>query len=122
MIQDREELKEELERMREDKAHARELIHKAREERSEARQQEERLREERDKAREESRKAKEDKEQLESKVALLHERCDRLNRRIRCSDGSYTGLTLISTALRVRGESRRTVVCILKRLRSCFHQ
>ncbi|CAK6974943.1 centrosomal protein of 164 kDa-like isoform X2 [Scomber scombrus] len=82
LIQDREELKEELERMREDKTHARELIHKAREERSEARQQEERLREERDKAREESRRAKEDKEQLESKVALLHERCDRLSRRI----------------------------------------
>ncbi|CAJ1066140.1 centrosomal protein of 164 kDa-like isoform X1 [Xyrichtys novacula] len=82
LIQEREQLKEELKMTREEKNQARELLHKAREERSEAKVEEGRLREERDKAREERRKAKEDKERLESKVALLQERCDRLNRRI----------------------------------------
>lgn len=69
--------------MREEKHQARELIQRAREERSEAKKEEERLREERDKAREESRRAKVEKERLESKVALLQERCDRLSRRVR---------------------------------------
>ncbi|XP_028275314.1 centrosomal protein of 164 kDa-like isoform X2 [Parambassis ranga] len=68
--------------MRVEKAQARELTHRAREERSEAKEEAQRLREERDKAREESRRAKEEKEGLESKVALLQERCDRLSRRI----------------------------------------
>lgn len=84
LIQERDQLKEELERMREEKHQARELIQRAREERGEAKEEEERLREERDRARDESRRAKVDKERLESKVALLQERCDRLSRRIRC--------------------------------------
>ncbi|XP_036938914.1 centrosomal protein of 164 kDa-like isoform X2 [Acanthopagrus latus] len=82
LIQERDQLKEELERMREEKHQARELIQRAREERGEAKEEEERLREERDRARDESRRAKVDKERLESKVALLQERCDRLSRRI----------------------------------------
>lgn len=69
--------------MREEKHQARELIQRAREERGEAKEEEERLREERDRARDESRRAKVDKERLESKVALMQERCDRLSRRIR---------------------------------------
>lgn len=85
LIQERDQLKEELERTREEKHHARELIQRAREERSEAKEEEGRLREERDKAREESMRAREGKELLESKVALLQERCDRLSRRVRCS-------------------------------------
>ncbi|XP_028275300.1 centrosomal protein of 164 kDa-like [Parambassis ranga] len=80
LIQERDQLKEELERMRVEKAQAGELIHRAREERSEAKEEAQRLREERDKARE--RRAKEEKEGLESKVALLQERCDHLSHRI----------------------------------------
>ncbi|XP_074534837.1 uncharacterized protein cep164 [Halichoeres trimaculatus] len=83
LIQERDQLKEELRRMREEKNQARELMQRAREERSEAKVEEERLREERDKAREERRRAKEDKERLESKVAQLQDRCDRLSRRNR---------------------------------------
>ncbi|CAI5694432.1 unnamed protein product [Oreochromis niloticus] len=82
LIQERDQLREELERMREEKAQARELINRAREERSEAKEKEERLREELDRAREESRRAREDKEHLETKVALLQERCDRLSHRV----------------------------------------
>ncbi|XP_063348993.1 centrosomal protein of 164 kDa-like isoform X3 [Pelmatolapia mariae] len=82
LIQERDRLREELERMREEKAQARELINRAREERSEAKEKEERLREELDRAREESRRAREDKEHLETKVALLQERCDRLSHRV----------------------------------------
>lgn len=82
LIQERDQLKEELERMREEKHQARELIQRAREERGEAKEEEERLREERDKAREESRRSKLEKERLESKVALLQERCDNLSRRV----------------------------------------
>ncbi|XP_039453994.1 centrosomal protein of 164 kDa isoform X4 [Oreochromis aureus] len=82
LIQERDQLREELERMREEKAQARELINRAREERSEAKEKEERLREELDQAREESRRAREDKEHLETKVALLQERCDRLSHRV----------------------------------------
>lgn len=85
LIQERDHLKVELERMREEKHQARELIQRAREEKSKAREEEERLREERDKAKEESRRAREDKERLESKLALLQERCDRLSRRVRYS-------------------------------------
>lgn len=92
LIQERDQLKEELERTREEKHQARELIQRAREERSEAKEEEERLREERDKAREESRRAKEGKERLDSKVALLQEKCDRLGRRVR-----YTFLHRTST-------------------------
>lgn len=76
---------EELERMREEKTQARELLQRAREERSEAKEEGERLREERDKAREESRRSKENKERLESKVALLQERCNHLSRSVRYS-------------------------------------
>ncbi|KAM9359161.1 uncharacterized protein cep164 [Symphorus nematophorus] len=82
LIQERDQLKEELERMREEKHQARELLQRSREERIEAKEEVERLRDERDKAREESRRAKVDKERLESKVALLEERCDRLSRRV----------------------------------------
>ncbi|XP_034404233.1 centrosomal protein of 164 kDa-like [Cyclopterus lumpus] len=82
LIREREQLTEELERTREEKRQARELVQRAREERSEAKEEEERLRGERDKAREESRRAKEDKARLESKVALLQERCDHLGRRV----------------------------------------
>ncbi|XP_076748306.1 uncharacterized protein cep164 isoform X2 [Maylandia zebra] len=82
LIQERDRLREELERMREETAQARELINRAREERSEAKEKEERLREELDRAREESRRAREDKEHLETKVALLQERCDRLSHRV----------------------------------------
>ncbi|XP_034058691.1 centrosomal protein of 164 kDa-like isoform X4 [Gymnodraco acuticeps] len=81
LMQEREQLTEELERMREERHKARELLQRAREEKSEAKQGEERLREEGERAREESRRSKEDKGRLESKVALLQERCDRLTRR-----------------------------------------
>ncbi|XP_033970368.1 centrosomal protein of 164 kDa-like [Trematomus bernacchii] len=81
LMQEREQLTEELERMREERHQARELLQRAREEKSEAKQGEERLREEGERAREESRRSKEDKGRLESKVALLQERCDRLTRR-----------------------------------------
>ncbi|XP_010792179.1 centrosomal protein of 164 kDa-like isoform X2 [Notothenia coriiceps] len=80
-MQEREQLTEELEKMREERHQARELLQRAREEKSEAKQGEERLREEGERAREESRRSKEDKGRLESKVALLQERCDRLTRR-----------------------------------------
>lgn len=83
MTLERDQLKLELERRREEQAQAQELLHVVREERNEARLGEARLREERDKVREESMKAKEDKERLESKVALLEERCNRLSRRVR---------------------------------------
>lgn len=82
LIQERDELKAELERMREEKHQARDLIQRAREERSEAKEREERLREERDKAKEESRRAKEEKQRLQSKLTLVQERCDRLGRRV----------------------------------------
>ncbi|XP_067364090.1 centrosomal protein of 164 kDa-like isoform X1 [Channa argus] len=82
LIQERDHLKEELQRMIEEKHQARELIQRAWEEKSKAKVDEERLREERDKAREESRRAKQDKEQLESKLALLQERCDYLSQRV----------------------------------------
>ncbi|XP_037630813.1 centrosomal protein of 164 kDa-like isoform X2 [Sebastes umbrosus] len=82
LIQERDQLTEELERMREEKHQARELLQRAREERSEAKEGEERLRVERHRDREESRRTKEDKERLESKVALLQDRCDRLTRTV----------------------------------------
>lgn len=82
LIQERDQLKEELERLREEKHQARALIQRAREERDGAKEQEGRLRRDRDKAVEESRRAKAEKEQLESKVSLLQDRCDRLSRRV----------------------------------------
>ncbi|XP_074497486.1 uncharacterized protein cep164 isoform X4 [Sebastes fasciatus] len=82
LIQERDQLTEELERMREEKHQARELLQRAREERSEAKEGEERLRLERHRDREESRRTNEDKERLESKVALLQDRCDRLTRTV----------------------------------------
>ncbi|XP_071214326.1 centrosomal protein of 164 kDa-like isoform X2 [Salvelinus alpinus] len=50
--------------------------------RDRARQEAERTREERDKAKEESRRMKEERDWLESKVELLQERCDRLCHRV----------------------------------------
>ncbi|KAM3616746.1 uncharacterized protein V6R79_022552 [Siganus canaliculatus] len=82
LIQERDQLKEELERMREEKRQAREVLHRAREEREKATDEVLTLREQRDQAMEESRRAAADKEQLESRVALLQERCDRLSCRV----------------------------------------
>ncbi|KAM9801299.1 uncharacterized protein cep164 [Neosynchiropus ocellatus] len=78
LIQERHQLKQDMERAREESSKTRELLLKAREERSESKLEEKRLRLERDKARAESRKVREEKERLESKVARLQERCDRL--------------------------------------------
>lgn len=83
LVRERDQLSEELQRLREEVAQARELSHRAREERDEAKDQRDRMREERDKAREENRAAREDREQLERKVVLLQERCDRLTCRVR---------------------------------------
>lgn len=85
LIQERDQLKEELERLREEKHQARALIQRAREERDGAKEEEERLRKDRGKAIEESRRTKVEKERLESKVSLLQERCDRLSCRVRYS-------------------------------------
>ncbi|KAK2846936.1 hypothetical protein Q5P01_009935 [Channa striata] len=82
LIQERDHLKEELQRMREEKHQAQELIQRAREEKCKAKEDEERLREEMDKAREESRGAQQDRERLESRLALLQERCDCLSQRV----------------------------------------
>lgn len=85
LIQERDQLKVQLERMREEKHQAQVLIQKAREEKNKAMEEKERLREEKDSAQEESRRAKQDRERLESKVALLQERCDCLSCRVRYS-------------------------------------
>ncbi|KAM4628002.1 uncharacterized protein cep164 isoform 2-T3 [Polymixia lowei] len=82
LIQERDQLKEELARVREERDRARELTQRAREERSAAKEEAERMRKERDKDREEIRRAGEDKERLENKVDVLQERCDRLGRRV----------------------------------------
>ncbi|XP_015257650.1 PREDICTED: centrosomal protein of 164 kDa-like [Cyprinodon variegatus] len=71
IVRERDQLKEELQRLREEVTQAREVSHRAREERDEAKSQRQRMKEERDRARE-------DKGRLESKVALLQERCDTL--------------------------------------------
>lgn len=91
LVKERDQLKEELLRTREEVAQARELAHRAREERNEAKEAEERMRAERDKTREECRRSKEDKERLESKVALLQERCDHLGCRVRYSTPTQPG-------------------------------
>lgn len=100
LIQERDQLKEELERVREEKHQARALAQRAREERDGAMEEEGRLRKEKDKAIEERRTAKVEKEQLESKVSLLQERCERLTRRLRsvflCSLSIYDDLDLCS--------------------------
>ncbi|XP_061915839.1 centrosomal protein of 164 kDa-like isoform X3 [Entelurus aequoreus] len=80
VILERDQLRLEIERMREDQNQ--ELLNKMREERNKAEQEMERLREEIDKVMEESEKVKEEKQRLESKVALHQEQCERLSRRV----------------------------------------
>nr|XP_057936524.1 centrosomal protein of 164 kDa-like isoform X2 [Doryrhamphus excisus] len=82
VILERDQLKVEMVRMREEQGQGQELLDKMREERNAAQQEGDRLREERDRGTEESRKAKEDKRRLESKVALLQEQCEHLSRRL----------------------------------------
>ncbi|XP_034459717.1 centrosomal protein of 164 kDa-like isoform X2 [Hippoglossus hippoglossus] len=124
LIQERDQLKDELERMREEKHQARELVQRAREERSEAKEEEERLRGERDKARDESRRVKEDKEKLESKVTLLHERCDRLSRRVselEQGEGASTSTRQEPRQVKTKGEKTEMTAPSSDRRDSLLH-
>ncbi|XP_029570638.1 centrosomal protein of 164 kDa isoform X7 [Salmo trutta] len=82
VMQERDGLREDLERVEGQRDRARQEAERAREERTKVRDELERIREERDKATEESRRMKEERDRLESKVELLQERCDQLCRRV----------------------------------------
>ncbi|XP_036821472.1 centrosomal protein of 164 kDa isoform X2 [Oncorhynchus mykiss] len=82
VMQERDGLREDLERVEGQRDRARQEAERAREERTKVRDELETIREERDKAKEESRRMKEERDRLESKVELLQERCDRLCRRV----------------------------------------
>ncbi|XP_024298068.2 centrosomal protein of 164 kDa isoform X7 [Oncorhynchus tshawytscha] len=82
VMQERDGLREDLERVEGQRDRARQEAETAREERTKVRDELETIREERDKAKEESRRMKEERDRLESKVELLQERCDRLCLRV----------------------------------------
>lgn len=75
LTQERDQLKEELQRLREEKHHTRELLQRVREERDGARVA---------------------KERLESKVALLQERYDRLSHRVKYSFPHRTSIHVLT--------------------------
>lgn len=83
LLQERDRLKEALKGAQEAEHQARALAQMAREERDVAKGDEGRLRAQRDRAVEESRRVRAEKEQLQSRVALLQERCEHLARRVR---------------------------------------
>lgn len=83
LLQERDRLKEELKGAQEAEHQARALAQMVREERDVAKVDEGRLRAQRDRAVEENRRARVEKEQLQSRVALLQERCEHLAQRVR---------------------------------------
>ncbi|XP_055752276.1 centrosomal protein of 164 kDa-like isoform X6 [Salvelinus fontinalis] len=106
VMQERDGLRGDLERVEGQRDRARQEAERGREERTKAREELERMREERDKAREESRRMKEERDRLESKVELLQERCDRLGRRV--SDLEQSEIKRPSTRLdRTEEEERK---------------